>query len=367
MNVIVDHGPVKAADPALPTLLDALNPDKVDPALTACLRNEDSGAQIELKTIRVTRYKPGRRCLIEYQFRATSAGTPPRDCTWIGKIRRLRSGSSALRLMQTLWRSGFNATSDDGVSVPEPIGKLPELKLWLQNMIAGEDATELLAQDGAVELAQHIAYAAWKLHRVPVATDKRHCITDELDILANCFNEVSGQHPQWQDRLERLLDRARTISRHAPQQRACGIHRDFYADQVIVTDKRLWLIDFDLYCEGDPGLDVGNFIGHLTEQALRTFGDYRALENVESAMEERFLELSGNQLRSSVRLYTLLTLMRHIFLSTKHADRRPFTEELLSLCEERAADSGWLTFLRPSLRHSPVPASALQQKQGVVW
>jgi thiamine kinase-like enzyme len=104
---------------------------------------------------------------------------------------------------------------------------------------------------------------------------------------------------------------------------------------VIVDGSRFCLIDFDLYCEGDPGLDVGNFIAHITEQSLRTFGNPLALVDLERVMEERFVQLSGEATRTSVRAYTTLTLVRHVHLSTLFPERRSFTEDLLELCEER--------------------------------
>ena len=100
---------------------------------------------------------------------------------------------------------------------------------------------------------------------------------------------------------------------------------------------RIYLIDFDLYCLGDPGLDVGNFIGHMTEQALRELGDPSGLAEQEKALEEAFVELSGEQCRPAVRAYTTLTLVRHIYLTTQFAEREQFTEKLLELCEQRLA------------------------------
>ena len=97
----------------------------------------------------------------------------------------------------------------------------------------------------------------------------------------------------------------------------------------------LYLVDLDLYCDGDPGLDIGNFLGHITEQSLRVLGDPRALADLERAMEERFVELSGEATRAAVRAYATLTLVRHVYLSTLFAERRPFTGTLLELCEER--------------------------------
>jgi aminoglycoside phosphotransferase (APT) family kinase protein len=125
-----------------------------------------------------------------------------------------------------------------------------------------------------------------------------------------------------------------------PEPVECGIHRDFYADQVIVDGERLYLIDFDLYCVGDPALDIGNFLGHITEQSLRTRGDPAALAECERVMEERFVELSGERVRPAVHAYAALTLARHVYLSTRFPDRRPLTGALLDLCEERLGVAG---------------------------
>jgi len=90
-----------------------------------------------------------------------------------------------------------------------------------------------------------------------------------------------------------------------------------------------------LHCLGDPGLDVGNFIGHMTEQALREQGDARRLAPVEQALENRFIELAGEGVRPAVQAYTTLTLARHIFLSTRFPERKHLTAALLDLCEAR--------------------------------
>ena len=99
--------------------------------------------------------------------------------------------------------------------------------------------------------------------------------------------------------------------------------------------KRVWLLDLDLLSAGDPALDAGNFVGHLVEWSIRKPGARRALEDAATVFTERFLELSGEDLREAVGIYTTLTLARHISISTQFPDRRPFTEQLLTLCEMR--------------------------------
>ena len=83
------------------------------------------------------------------------------------------------------------------------------------------------------------------------------------------------------------------------------------------------------------GLDPGNFLGHVTEQALRVEGDPDALADFEQALEDRFVELSGEAARESLKVYAALTLARHVYLSTLFRQRSRFTQDLLSLSEER--------------------------------
>ena len=167
-------------------------------------------------------------------------------------------------------------------------------------------------------------------------------MADELRILHERLPAVSECHPHWSDRINRILGACDRLGASLPDPVPCGIHRDFYQDQVIVDNDRLYLIDFDLYCAGDPGLDIGNFIAHITEQSLRCLGDAKALTHIEHAMEERYVALAGEQKRQSIRAYSTLTLVRHIHLSTLFEERRSYTGALLKICEERLDEVGCL-------------------------
>src|SRR5256712_8249309 len=206
--------------------------------------------------------------------------------------------------------------------------------MWLERKVPGRSATDLLAAPAGVALARKIAEAACKLHRVGVPAERRHTMADELNIWKTRLPAVAPPGSLWGRRIARLLNAADRLGAATPEPTTCGIHRDFYADQVSVDGERLFLLDFDLYCEGDPALDIGNFLGHITEQSLRTLGDAGALAEQEHAIEEHFVELSGTA-PAAVRAYATLTLLRHVYLSTLFPERRPFTQSLIELCEER--------------------------------
>jgi Phosphotransferase enzyme family len=322
-------------DPAMSSLAAALDPAEVRRRFRGRLRRVTGENGLpRLRTIRVTRYKPGRRCVIEYDLEVERPDAAPEMVTLIGKVRRLRSGKSGYRLLSALWEAGFGADSADGITVAEPIGVVPEFRMWLQRKVQGQVATDLLAAPGGEDLVRRIAEAAHKVHRAGVLAKRRHTMNDELRILHERLPSVARSEPRWAWRIQRLLDACDRLGARTLKPEPCGIHRDFYADQVIVAGPRLCLIDFDLYCEGDPALDIGNFLGHIREQSLRSLGDPEALADLEVAMEERFVELAGERTRPAVRAYKLLTLARHVHLSTLFPERRPFTGNLLELCEE---------------------------------
>jgi hypothetical protein len=325
-----------ASDRELPTVVLALDPGEVRAEFKRGLpRLAGKQGKVKVKSITVTRHKPGRRCVIEYDVRVERPDEPRREDKLIGKIRARRYGNEGYRMLESVWNAGFQAESSDGISVPEPIGVLPRFKMWLQRKIVGIEATTSLLQSDGTLLARRLAEAIHKLHTAGVPSERSHTMADELRILHEHLPRVAEGKPALNQRIARLLGACDRLGAALPPSRTCGIHRDFYPAQVLVNNDRLYLLDFDLYCQGDPALDVGNFLGHLVELSLRHRGDPGALLDREQAMEERFVELVGPWTRPAVRAYTTLTLVRHVYLSTQFPERIPFTEALLDLCEQR--------------------------------
>ncbi|MCG9893725.1 MAG: aminoglycoside phosphotransferase family protein [Thermosynechococcaceae cyanobacterium MS004] len=319
-------------DPALAFVAPALDPHWITPQLQQAL-----GRPVTLQSLRVMRHKPGRRCLIAYEV-AFADGFPP--MTLLGKVRSRGLDTPSYGLQTQLWQQGFDDASPDGISVPEPLGTIPEVQMWLQRYIPGTLATQALAQPQSVSLCPKIAAAIAKLHRAGVPTRKRHTPADELRILEARIPLVLQHFPDWEPRLEALQQRCIALAQWLPAATPTGIHRDFYADQVLVSGAanrdRLYLLDLDLYCEGDPALDMGNFVAHLTEQSLRTHGHLHGFAAQEAALSEAFCRFTGAS-AIAVQIYKLLTLVRHLSISAQMPERRGITPILLHLCEASLA------------------------------
>jgi hypothetical protein len=318
-------------DPVLPELAAALTPGTAELVLRTALRRHFRA--LELLEIRVIRYKPQRRCLVEYDLAVEDLDGRAEQLTAIGKVRSRSYGKSGPRLLSALRAAGFDDAAVDGICVPEPIGHVASLRMWLQRKVSGVDLSAPLAGPNGAQLARRVAEAAVKLHRAGVPAERRHRMEDELRILHDCLPRVVQQHPEWETRIQALLSACVRLGESVPEPPLTGIHRDFYPQQIVLAGERLYLLDFDLYCTGDPALDVGNFLGHLTEQALRLEGNISALAPVERALEDRFCELGGEPVRPAVRAYTLLTLVRHIYLSGILPGRAAITAALLEHCE----------------------------------
>ncbi|MFQ5543603.1 MAG: phosphotransferase, partial [Nitrospiria bacterium] len=253
----------------------------------------------------------------------------------IGNIRSKPTGTRAYTRLGMIWDAGFQMGCPDRIMVPEPIGFFPDGGLWLQRKVPGRVSSDLLPTEKGVDLVQQIASASHKLHQANISTTRTHTMSDELRILHEKLLLVSQQEKSFSGAIDRILEASAKLGSSVENSFPAGIHRDFYSDQVIVDDKDLYIIDFDLFCEGDPGLDIGNFIGHITEQSLRVLGDPKALLDREEAMEEAFVACSGEKVRAAVKAYATLTLVRHIYISTLIKERRPFTGALIELCKDR--------------------------------
>lgn len=321
-------------DVAMPTLGAALDPVIVEAQFTRKLKQFiGPEGRLTLRRIEVTRHKPGRRCVIEYDVRVARPAREPEQATLIGKVRARRFGKSGYRRLKALWEAGFQLDSPDGISVPEPIGTVGKLQMWLQRKVPGQPATELLATDRAAALGRRIAEAAHKLHQSTMDIEATHSMEKELRILHERLPHVYHAEPSLRKRITELMRACGELGSTIRTDSLRPIHRDFYADQIIVDHDRLYLLDFDLCCHGDPAVDIGNFLGHITEQSIREFGSPEILKPVEDCITRRFSELAGSETQNAVRVYRILTLVRHIYLSTVIPARRDFTARLVDLCE----------------------------------
>ncbi len=323
----------------MPMLRLALDPGHMDHCLNQCLQKKEGSCQaaparlpslFRLEAIHVRRHKTGRRCLIEYQLFAPARGV----FSVLGKIRAKGLDQRSYEAQQGLWQNGFDTACTDKISVPEPLGVLPHLNMWLQDKVTASPVIGALSGKEGPTLASRIAQAVDKLHKQGIATARSHGIQDELRILGEQLRPVIAKHPAWQERIEKILARCTQLGNRLPPAAPCPSHRDFYHDNILFDGDRLFLVDLDLYCLADPGLDMGNFIAHLMDYKLRSCGDAAALGPVLHTLRGSCSVCNETAYARQIEIYTTLSLARLVAISTRIPGREQWTTALMELCEQ---------------------------------
>ncbi len=327
--------PAAAAPVARPngvgSLEAALDPATVQGYFRALPELQSRMPGLVVRSARVVRQKPGRRVLIEYEL----AGTGSQRMVVLGKIRARGADVTTYRLCRDLVACGFGPNSEDGVMVPEPLGIVPELSMWLQARVTGASANTLMAGPIGAEVATRLADALRKLNHAPVTVARAHGVADEIAILRDRLMRLACEQLHLAPRVRQLFDGCSRLAARLDPPPPALIHRDFYPAQAIVDGDRVHLVDLDLCARGDPALDVGNCLGHLIEQGLREHGDSAALEGPAHALAERFALRDGLRALAAADIYATLTLARLVWISTQIPERRSTTQAMLDLCEQR--------------------------------
>lgn len=295
------------------------------------------GANEIIESATLRRYKVKRRALVDYKI-STSNGSQ----YVIGKYRAKGLDKRSYHVQKTLWKVGFNSNAK--VSVPEVIGKLPELNTWFQRCVNGQNFEDILlpTNERLGYLGEAVANAIHTLHQSHVAQDldlPKWLEANELEILQDRLNQAQEILPQWAVRIAKVLANCEKIAKKLENQPLVSVHRDFYQDQVLEIHSKpahIVLLDLDLLCQGHAALDAGNYLAHIKEFALRNYANEGALQTHEAGFKAEFLAQSGVS-EEAVEIYTTLSLARHIYISTLFEDRKHTTEALLQLCEARLA------------------------------
>lgn len=341
---IINNYQINPKDKLNNYIKDAINPHQVIKIFikNISILQEDN---YELTQIKLVRYKPQKHCLIEYHFQGKN------NLILIGKIRAKKTDFHSFQLQKNLWQNGFDENSQDNISVPKAVGIIPKWQMWLQKKVSGQILSKYLTKNQPINIYQKVAHIADKLHQINIPTNRTHTIKDELNILHEKLPLLTKDYPHWQKRIENLLNQCDILASKVIEIELCGIHRDFYFDQIIIDNNRFYLLDLDLYCRGNPCLDIGNFIGHISEYSLRQLEDISALKHQELALKNEFINIHTKEKQDSLSLwelkdlktmiennidiYTLLTLVRHIYLSTQFNERHTYTKTLFNFCEEK--------------------------------
>jgi aminoglycoside phosphotransferase (APT) family kinase protein len=291
-------------------------------------RHASEGQPTAIESVKQLAAAEGRRVVVSYSVRAGSGGTAT---SLVGKaftdLSRARLLDQHLRLLHD---GPFHAAD---LSVPEPLGILPEQRLVLFRGFHGTPLSALTDIAAATEGARRAAHWLARLHASGVPLPRRMSLDHEAEVTREWSDLIGGLEPGLGDRAEKLAVGWLEAARGCPVDRQVPLHKDFHAGHVLVAET-VCVIDFDEARLGDPAFDVVHFTTYLEAVPAA----YR-WEELRDAFLESYGELAGWRDRGSTRAYSAYTWLKIAkqravgtgpFPTVPYATRRRLVESAIS-------------------------------------
>ncbi len=266
-----------------------------------------------------TRLKPGRRAMVRVVL--------PDSTTVLGKIRARRPDRTAPSIQRGLHAAGLDGRS--GVAVPEVVTTPKAFSAWFQKAVPGTSLGNLLNTSDGIPAVWRAGRALAVLHGTPPQSNRCWTKDDELAVLEKAV--MGGPHAQ-------LGDMARHCLAALEKTPEVGLHRDFYYDQVLVSDQTVWLVDLDLHARGDPAIDLGNFLAHLTELALRHNRPLLWSKQLGKAFLDGYASVRQLPGIDRIDAFQWVSLARHVAIAKRFSERKHTIPAIAALCNQRLAN-----------------------------
>ncbi|WP_417263542.1 phosphotransferase [Celeribacter sp.] len=275
--------------------------------------------------VQCLRLKPGRRAIFRY------ADTVGRAA--YGKLRFGRADRRTPALQSAVRAAGLDGRH--GVQVPAVLAEMKEACLWFQEEIKGPDLTCLLLNDTSEDVLRNAlrqtGEALARLHTSGVEVARDWTLAQECAVLTQALAAEKARAPEnisAFQAVERAL--APDIARLETPAEPVLLHRDFYPDQVICSAGGVALLDLDLVAMGDPAVDLGNFLAHLDELALRHHKGLGTTAARDMAFLDGYAAHASLPDMSRITAARRISLARHIHISQRFPDRRHEAEEIIA-------------------------------------
>ena len=232
-------------DEALPGLAAALDEERISRWIRSLGRDPGSAVRA-----RVLRYKPGKRCVVEYEPVDGGKG-------WVGKVYPADLGAQVFRKWKAL-----HGAFDGEAPLPEPIALDESISLLLAARLEGkallEDERESRL-DGFRRAGRLLA----RLHAVGPLSELPERTLEEESLRARGAGEklavaAGVLAPAALSFAARLAD---GLSCLVARRTAC--HGEWDPGQVLFSDRGAWMFDLDNARNAHPALDLGSFAANL--------------------------------------------------------------------------------------------------------
>jgi aminoglycoside phosphotransferase (APT) family kinase protein len=288
-------------DPALPTLMDAANPESVRQALHRMWGPR--GARVRKVSIDTLSYTPGQRAALSYEVLSEDKDTAmPELRRLVGKLNARRTPARLFAGHWAVWRSTLGRAS-----IAPPTGYVATMGLSLQEFVSGERLSDLAGPGAFLGQLRTAARAIASVHQEQLPLLSERGAEKEIGVVDRWIGVLSGLRPANAARLARLGKRLN--EQLSERTHITGaIHADFHLANMLANDSDVTLIDWDQVAHGDPMVDVGRVLASLRVSSLRLNGQLDGLADAEDQFLRAYLSETKDDERRA-RLFEASSLL----------------------------------------------------------
>jgi hypothetical protein len=287
---------------ALPTLVDAIDPDRISEILRSV---PAAGPDPAVVGVELVRFRRTRGCVIRYQLK------PGADHAVIyGKV-----GTASAAASPEAVRDGLAGlarrpppSGPGSIHIPAVLGHSPELDLTLVASVPGRrpnlrDEAELNAVVDGAALA-----AAW-LHGSGLAFGRARGMEFELARAAQAVEQIRHDAPGLAGWLSSIVDSLGAAAESMPAQSLSLAHGDFTPSQILLAGSTIGVLDFDGLGQAEPAFDLGRFVAYLRLALART-GNV-AGDSLASRFLEKYRAAGGKPApQGRIEIYEIASIVR---------------------------------------------------------
>lgn len=327
------QGSALSLDPGLPGLAQALDAEAMEHLLRPLCSRLHGGAESEWRVVAIDllKHKPAHRCALGYTMEGA--------CLRVRLFAKAFAGDRGAQIFVTMGAIS-RALNGSSLIVPRPLGYFPGPRLLVTEFLEGAPLAAALYDGREDGPALRAAEAIAALHDSGASFTRRWSPLREVANTAEWLRGLEDRAPRLAARARSLLETLSRPGARLPEPPDVPVHRDYYADQVWDCGGRTALLDLDDARGGDPALDVGNFLAHLTLRSLQfpvvESGCLRARGLFTAGYLKRRGERAGEAFARRAAFYEATSLLR---LCGVYAQRDRWAGRLPGLLMERCEES----------------------------
>ena len=276
-------------DPAMPHLPEVIDPHRVRQHLPfhSLKRNLSSSQPLTGLEVKVINYRPEERCTTRYWLNWSVAGRPAQLMLYAKTFADQR-GAGIHHLMLRLWEQAQR--EPDFFVIARPVAYDEGIKTIWQEGLNGAPLADALNEGSCRELMRAVGRGLAALQRSNIECAVSITLDDHLAEVKKKADKLMAAFPHLRDLLSSLTQRLSTTMPDSQSWSPRVIHGDFHLRQLLLSDGRIALFDFDELAAGDALQDLANFIADLPAYDFNA----QLRRRIETALLEGWQQAAGS-------------------------------------------------------------------------